>query len=237
MILCIETATDICSVALSQEYKTVALLEDRKGRSHATGLTPLIEKLMNSASVTFNDLSAIAVSKGPGSYTGLRIGVSVAKGLAFALKKPLIAVSTLDAMCGGFLENTPTSQTANSLFCPMIDARRMEVYNAIYDSTGKKVREIKADIIDETSFCDLLENHTITFFGDGSAKCREVISHENAIFHEDFLLSASFLARPAYEALTLRQFEDMAYFEPYYLKDFVATVSRKQDKVLKKQGK
>ena len=237
MILCIETATEICSVALNHEGNTIALMEGQKGRSHATGLTPLIEKLLNSASVSFNDLSAIAVSKGPGSYTGLRIGVSVAKGIAFALKKPLIGVGTLDAMCSGFLQNHDYSPTGDPYFCPMIDARRMEVFNAVYDKSGKMVREVSADIIDGESYSAFLNDHQVTFFGNGAGKCKEAIKNPHAVFIDDFNLSASFLAKLSYEALQQKRFEDLAYFEPYYLKDFIATVARKNILANKKEEK
>jgi len=237
MILCIETATEVCSVALTHEGNTIVLMEEQKGRSHATGLTPLIEKLLASASIGFNDLSAIAVSKGPGSYTGLRIGVSVAKGIAFATKKPLIAVGSLDAMCSGFLQNQKEPLYGDPYFCPMIDARRMEVFNAVYDRNGHKVREVSADIIDENSFSDILSEHTITFFGDGADKCKQVIKSRNAIFVDHFILSASFLAKPVCEAWQQKRFEDLAYFEPYYLKDFIATVAKNQVLTNKKTEK
>lgn len=237
MILCIETATEICSVALSHEGNTIALMEGQKGRSHATGLTPLIKKLLDSASVSFNDLSAIAVSKGPGSYTGLRIGVSVAKGIAFALKKPLIGIGTLDAMCSGFIQNYRHSLSGDPYLCPMIDARRMEVFNAVYDKSGRMVREVSADIIDGDSFRAFLNDHPVTFFGNGAGKCKEVINNPRAVFIDDFNLSASFLAKLSYEALQLNHFEDLAYFEPYYLKDFIATVARKNILANKKEEK
>jgi tRNA threonylcarbamoyladenosine biosynthesis protein TsaB len=236
MILCIETATGVCSVALCHNGKTIALKEDSEGRSHATRLTPLISEALASASVNVSSLDAIAVSKGPGSYTGLRIGVSVAKGIAYALKKPLIGISTLEAMCYGLLQRKEYAALKGDYLCPMIDARRMEVFNAVYDTNGNNIRNVSADIIDEDSFRDILKHHRVIFFGDGADKCSEVIKNNNAVFIKDFVTSASFLAKPSQDAMEQNRFEDVAYFEPYYLKEFIATVPKNQVLTNRKQG-
>ena len=237
MILCIETATEVCSVALCSNGIILSLQEEREGRSHASKLTPLIEDTFKHAGTEMRLLDAIAVSMGPGSYTGLRIGVSVAKGIAYALKKPLIAISTLKAMSEGFIAGYAAAYPENALFCPMIDARRMEVYNAVYNKKGDEVRGVSADVIDNSSFSDILERHPVVFFGDGAAKCRETIKSPKAFFHEGFSPSASFLAPLSEEAFRDEKFDDMAYFEPYYLKDFIATVPKNQVLVKKKEGK
>jgi tRNA threonylcarbamoyladenosine biosynthesis protein TsaB len=228
MILCIETATEVCSVAVCHNGIVLALEEEREGRSHASKLTPLIESALKNASAEISSLDALAISMGPGSYTGLRIGVSVAKGIAFGLKKPLIAIGTLNAMCHGFLEKHASSYPPDTLFCPMIDARRMEVFNAVFNNREEVIRGVEADIIDKDSFSNLLSQHPVVFFGDGAAKCKEVFTSPNAFFYDDFVPSASFLAQLSEKALKDEKFEDVAYFEPYYLKDFIATVSKKQ---------
>ena len=237
MILCIETATEVCSVAVCHNGIILALEEEREGRSHASKLTPLIDSALEKASVRISSVDAVAVSMGPGSYTGLRIGVSVAKGISYALKKPLIAIGTLDAMCHGFIQRQASSYPQDTLFCPMIDARRMEVFNAVYNNRGETVRGVEADIIDNTSFSNLLSEHPVVFFGDGAAKCKEVITSPNAFFHDDFVPSASFLALLSEKAMKDEKFEDIAYFEPYYLKDFIATVSKKQVLLKGKEGR
>jgi tRNA threonylcarbamoyladenosine biosynthesis protein TsaB len=237
MILCIETATEVCSVAVCHNGKILALEEEKEGRSHASKLTPLIESAFKKASAEMSTLDAVAVSMGPGSYTGLRIGVSVAKGISYALKKPLIAIGTLDAMCHGFIQNHASSYPKNALFCPMIDARRMEVFNAVYDYSENVVRKVEADIIDSDSFSNLLTEHPVIFFGDGAAKCKEVITSPNASFFENFVPSASFLAQLSDKALKDEKFEDVAYFEPYYLKDFIATVPKNQVLLKRKTGR
>jgi tRNA threonylcarbamoyladenosine biosynthesis protein TsaB len=237
MILCIETATEVCSAALCHDGKTISLVEDKEGRAHASKLTPLIKCALESASVAYDALDAVAVSMGPGSYTGLRIGVSVAKGISFALKIPLIGIGTLDAMYHGFLKNHASSYPSSALFCPMIDARRMEVFNAVYNFKGERIREVSADIIDQNSYNEFLSDYPVVFFGNGASKCSAVLKNPNAIFFNDFLLSASFLAELSEKALKDERFEDVAYFEPYYLKDFIATVPKNQLLSKRKEGK
>ncbi|MGB0881673.1 MAG: tRNA (adenosine(37)-N6)-threonylcarbamoyltransferase complex dimerization subunit type 1 TsaB [Vicingaceae bacterium] len=221
IILGIETSTKICSVAVSDGEKLLALKEEGGAYSHSEKLTVFIQEVLDKAKIDLASIDAVAVSKGPGSYTGLRIGVSVAKGLCYALNKPLIAVDTLQAMA----KNPALSA---DLFCPMIDARRMEVYTALYDSNNKAVVPISAKIIDENSFSDELAKHRIVFFGDGAEKCAAVLdTNSNAIFSEQGLPSAVFVNQIALEKFNQKQFEDVAYFEPYYLKDFVGTTPKK----------
>jgi tRNA threonylcarbamoyladenosine biosynthesis protein TsaB len=227
MILCIETATDICSAALCDAERVHGVAEAPPGKSHASSLTVLIGQLLEEYGLRVSALDAVAVSKGPGSYTGLRIGVSAAKGLAYAAGIPLIGINTLAAMCSGYTSSHPSDTAPETLLCPMIDARRMEVYNALFRRDGTVFRETAADIIDENSFRDILADYRVIFFGNGSQKCRETIRHPNALFEDGFSLSASYLHIPAVNALRNKHFEDVAYFEPYYLKEFIATVPGK----------
>jgi tRNA threonylcarbamoyladenosine biosynthesis protein TsaB len=221
-ILHIETATQICSVALSENDKIIASQSSDEKNAHSKVLTVFIEEILKESNLKPQNLDAIAVSMGPGSYTGLRIGVSTAKGLCYALDKPLIAISTLQAMAKGITEKAGNSFN-DALFCPMIDARRMEVYSALFDRGNKQVREILAEIIDENSFSGQLQNQQIYFAGDGAEKCKEVLAHNpNAHFIDSFSLSAEFMAGIAYEKFKAGTFEDVAYFEPFYLKDFIA---------------
>lgn len=223
LILGIETSTKICSVALSDGIRLLALKEEGGEYSHSEKLTVFIQKVLNDAGIKLNEIDAVAVSKGPGSYTGLRIGVSVAKGLCYALNIPLISVDTLQAMAFG-ISKTEKSE----LYCSMIDARRMEVYTALYDTNNKIVEQVSAKIIDENSFCEKLKDNKITFYGDGADKCKEVLSiNPNAIFSEEGLPSAQFVNQLAFEKLNNNELEDVAYFEPYYLKDFIATTPKK----------
>jgi tRNA threonylcarbamoyladenosine biosynthesis protein TsaB len=222
LILQIETATASCSVALAEEGRILATKELNERNIHAEVITVFIDEVVTQAGKTMAELDAIAVSSGPGSYTGLRIGVSTAKGLCYALDKPLIAVETLEAMANGFKNNHP-DLPADALLCPMIDARRMEVYTALFDANGARVTATSAEIIDENSFGDHLKNHQIFFFGDGASKCRDMLAHQsNAVIIDDFVNSASFLTNGASERFKGAQFQDVAYFEPFYLKDFIA---------------
>lgn len=229
MILCLETATDLCSVALCDSTGVIALKESQEQKSHAALLTVFIDDMLRENGLRAHDLEAIAVSKGPGSYTGLRIGVSVAKGVAYAASIPLIGIDTTLSMFWGLKLSRAKNQEAdiNTLFCPMLDARRMEAYYAIYDNKGNTVKSIAAEIINEDSFNSVSEAHNIIFFGNGAAKCKDVIKQPNAIFENDFSISASHLHIPAYQHFKTRDFVDVAYFEPFYLKDFITTKPRK----------
>ena len=216
IILNIETATTNCSVSLSKEGETFALKEDNsKQYSHAERLHVYIDTLLEQNNVKPTDLDAIAVSKGPGSYTGLRIGVSAAKGLCFALDKPLISISTLEALARQV-------KTEEGLIVPMLDARRMEVYSAVFDANYNTVRNIEAQILDEQSFATYLEKGKVHFIGNGVDKTKTLITHKNAVFIENKLPSANEMSFIAFNKYKKNDIEDVAYFEPYYLKDFVA---------------
>ena len=217
LFLLIETATKSCSVSLSSENKIIACKEEiNEQYSHAEKLTVFITELCKTQDFTIKDLDAVAVSKGPGSYTGLRIGVSTAKGLCYALDIPLISVSTLKAMACGMAQ-----KEKSDLYCPMIDARRMEVYNAFYNSTNKEIRGIQADIIEAYSYQKELDKKVL-FFGDGAEKCKQMIQHPNARFIDGFFPSSKDMLEIANEKFAEKDFEDVVYFEPFYLKDFVA---------------
>jgi len=223
VILQIETATASCSVALTDQERILFTKEINERNIHAEVITLFIEELIGKAGIKYNDLDAIAVSCGPGSYTGLRIGVSTAKGLCFALDKPLIAVDTLAAMANGAMKRYTGQLQSETLLCPMIDARRMEVYTAVYRHDNSVIKPVSAEIIDENSFAEILRDNKALFFGDGAEKCRRVLSQSpNALFLEGFTNSASDLAQLAFEKFSAGIFEDVAYFEPFYLKDFIA---------------
>jgi tRNA threonylcarbamoyladenosine biosynthesis protein TsaB len=224
-ILQIETATQACSAAISTDGVTVAVKELIAQNIHAGSLTLFIDEVMKAAGVEYKQLDAIAVSKGPGSYTGLRIGVSTAKGLCFALDKPLLAVDTLKMMADGFLQSNPGY---SGYVCPMIDARRLEVFTALFDAEGKMVLPVTAKIIDADSFTEQLQAAPVTFIGDGAAKCQGIIDSPNASFSATNFNSASNMSRIAQELFLAQQFEDVAYFEPFYLKDFVLTTPKKK---------
>ena len=228
-ILHIETSTQVCSVAVSINGSVAAIKESADKNSHAELITLFSEKVLKEAGISLPKLDAIAVSKGPGSYTGLRIGVSTAKGFCYALDKPLIAISTLKAMAYGMVRYVEQSgySKENHLFCPMIDARRMEVYTAIFDSGLNTILEISAEIIDASSFSGLLETNPILFAGDGAPKCKELFSsNKNAYFLDGFGPSAAFIAGLAETKFKAGQFENLAYFEPFYLKDFVSGIPK-----------
>jgi tRNA threonylcarbamoyladenosine biosynthesis protein TsaB len=223
LILQIETATASCSVALARDGEVVGVKQINERNMHAGVITLFIDELIAAAGVGYNDLDAIAVSSGPGSYTGLRIGVSTAKGLCFALDKPLIAIETLEAMAYGILSSEGYNQETDTLLCPMIDARRMEVFTTVFNAKGERIKPTSADVIDENSFSDLLKNSKMLFFGDGAEKCRAALSgNANALFSIPFINSATGLTQKAFEKFNNKEFEDVAYFEPYYLKDFIA---------------
>ncbi len=225
VILNIETATQVCSVALAVEGEVLQIRESREKNSHSTTVTLFIEEVMKSAGLPFSRLDAVAVSMGPGSYTGLRIGVSTAKGICYALDKPLIAINTLQSMAAGMLPAMAPS--LDVLYCPMIDARRMEVYNALYDIGLNTIRETQAEIIDESSFRIELEKHRIVFAGDGAEKCRPLLgNHPNAVFPDGFHPSSAFMTSLAEKKFREKEFENVAYFEPFYLKDFIPGIAK-----------
>ncbi|MGD0342669.1 MAG: tRNA (adenosine(37)-N6)-threonylcarbamoyltransferase complex dimerization subunit type 1 TsaB [Bacteroidales bacterium] len=225
MILCLETATNICSVALCDNNGVVALKESAEGKSHASQLTVFISSLLKEAGIKPDNLEAVAVSKGPGSYTGLRIGVSTAKGIAYAASIPLIGVATTLSMFHGFkpFAENKYGVSSSDFFTPALDARRMEIYYCVLDSSGKEIKGISAEIINKDTFNNFASSSRIFLFGDGASKCREVLKGDNIIIDDDFRTSASFMLKPAYEALAKKRFEDVAYFEPFYLKDFLTT--------------
>lgn len=224
LILQLETSTTSCSVALAQDGKVLSYKTINQLNIHAEMITVFIDEVFADNHLKFNELDAVAVSAGPGSYTGLRIGVSTAKGLCFSLDKPLISVETLLDMAAGYLARFQESTEENFLLCPMIDARRMEVYTALFDPNLKQVEQTTAKIIDSESFKTILDQHKIIFFGDGAAKCAAILSkHPNAVFIDNFFNEATDMTILAAEKFSLKQFEDVAYFEPFYLKDFIGT--------------
>jgi len=218
LILSIETATTNCSVSLSKDGETLLLKEDYSSNySHAERLHVFIEETLREAKIERTQLDAIAVSKGPGSYTGLRIGVSAAKGLCYALDIPLISISTLEA-----LAHQVKDVTQGGIVLPMLDARRMEVYSAVFSNSFKLLRPIEAQILDENSFKDYLDIDKVYFIGNGVEKTKTLITNKNAVFIEGKLPSANEMSALAYAKYKKNDIEDVAYFEPYYLKDFVA---------------
>ncbi len=225
MILCLETSTAVCSVALVENGKVIALRESLDGQNHAEKITVFIDEVMKEANVSYRDLDAVATSMGPGSYTGLRIGVSTAKGLCYAMEKPLIAIDTLAAMAYGFKDaETQRRRDAEStdILCPMIDARRMEVYSAFFNEKLERVSETKAIIIDENSFMEMKQNSHLYLFGDGADKLASLFENDdNITVVEKFHCSASYMAELADRAFKNKDFVDTAYFEPFYLKNFV----------------
>lgn len=216
-ILCLETATEVCSVALSADGECLVCREDTDGHSHAEKIMALTDACLKEAGLLPRDLDAVCISSGPGSYTGLRIGTSTAKGLAYALHKPLIAVPSLEAIACGARQALPDAD----VYCPMIDARRMEVYCALYDAAGEQLQECSNLIVDASSFADTCSTQRMVFCGNGAPKCREVLTHANCLF-SGTLSSARWLIPSAFSRYGKQQFEDVAYFEPFYLKEFVA---------------
>ena len=215
-ILNIETATTNCSVSLSNGGETLVLKEDYNSNfSHAESLHLFIEEVISSANLKPSQIDAVAVSMGPGSYTGLRIGVSSAKGLCFSLDKPLISVSTLESL-------SLQVSIEKGFIVPMLDARRMEIYSAIFDSNHLQIRDIQAQILDENSFLDYLEKDKVYFIGNGVEKTKSIIKHKNAVFIENKLPSAKEMGLIAFNKYANNDFENVAYFEPFYLKDFIS---------------
>lgn len=224
-ILLIETATQVCSVGVCTPEGLVAIKESRDQKSHAEWITTFIHDVLKEAWLPFEKIDAVAVSKGPGSYTGLRIGVSTAKGICYALDKPLIAIDTLEALAYG-MKNQLQQLEAHTLFCPMIDARRMEVYAALFDYELASVKQTHALVVKEDSFQDFWIENTIYFAGDGAPKCKTMFQQQpNAKFIE-LECSVRQMVSLAQKAFEQSNFENLAYFEPFYLKDFIAGIPR-----------
>ena len=223
MILCLETATPVCSVALNDGCCTIALRESEGQNAHSEKITNFIREVIETAKIDYKQLDAVAVSKGPGSYTGLRIGVSTAKGICYAADLPLMAIDTLEAMAYGMKEKLGSQLSENDLLVPMIDARRMEVYTAIFDTHLNKIKDTAALVIDEHSFEDLSKDHRLWLFGDGAPKLGKLFeSQANISIIDGFKPSAAYMRPLTDRALLNKDFVDVAYFEPFYLKDFIA---------------
>ena len=217
-ILNIDTATDIAYISISKEGEILGDISNANQKDHGSFLQPAIEALLQKTSITLTQLDAVAVAAGPGSYTGLRVGMASAKGLCYALNKPLITISTLEIL--SFAAITIAEATAtNALFCPMIDARRMEVFTAIYDENLRIIKEPSAMVLDENSFANGLLNNTIIFFGNGSTKWKNICTHPNALFLPDLNNSLA-MSKLAYTKFCNSDFADLAYVEPFYLKEF-----------------
>jgi tRNA threonylcarbamoyladenosine biosynthesis protein TsaB len=227
-LILIETSTALCSAALAEDGVITSYRESSAPKAHASLTAVFIQEMLEEKGLTIADCDAVCVSKGPGSYTGLRVGVSTAKGLCFGSGRPLIAISTLDILVA-------QAQIPDNLkyIVPMVDARRMEVYAAVYEIAGqagndvRQITETAPAIIDENSYSDILEKGKVLFIGDGAGKCADVIKHPNATFVQCWP-KASAMLEPAMKAYKEKRFEDVAYFEPFYLKEFVATVSKKK---------
>lgn len=224
-ILHIETSTAVCSVAVSEEGQTIFVKEDLKGPSHAVSLGVFVDEALSLIDSHAIPLDAVAVSCGPGSYTGLRIGVSMAKGVCYGRNVPLIGIPTLEVLCVPILLYHDLPEDA--YLCPMIDARRMEVYAAVYDRSLNVKREISAEIVDDHSFLDVLSEHPVYFFGNGADKCRQHITHPHAHFIDDIHPLAKMMFPLAEKAVANGDYKDVAYFEPFYLKEFVASLPKK----------
>ena len=223
MILCLETSTSVCSVALNESCCTLALRESEKQNAHSEKITTFIKEVMETAGISYSQLDAIAVSKGPGSYTGLRIGVSTAKGICYAADLPMMAIDTLEAMAYGMKDKLGSQIAENDLLIPMIDARRMEVYSAVFDANLNRIQDTAALVIDENAFDDLKKDHRLWLFGDGAPKLKTVFADQpNISIVEGFKPSAAYMRPLAERALLNKDFVNVAYFEPFYLKDFIA---------------
>ena len=228
-IILIETSTALCSVALAEDGAVTAYRESSAPKAHASLTAVFIQDLLSERELTLADCDAVCVSMGPGSYTGLRVGVSTAKGLCFGSGKPLLAVGTLDTLVAQAADVIPSEGEESPgyrFIIPMVDARRMEVYTAVFEN-GRQLTETAPAIIDENSFAEYLEQGPCLFIGDGAGKCADVIKHPNATFCQCWPKASSMLA-PALAAYRAGDFKDVAYFEPFYLKEFVATVSKKK---------
>ncbi|MDD2563660.1 MAG: tRNA (adenosine(37)-N6)-threonylcarbamoyltransferase complex dimerization subunit type 1 TsaB [Salinivirgaceae bacterium] len=223
-ILCIETATTVCSVALFGDKKLITLLETEQENAHSKTLTVFMETILKENNLKPKEINYIAVSNGPGSYTGLRIGVSAAKGFCFGTMAPLILIPTTEIIAQSCIEQVAIKE--NDAICPMIDARRMEVYHAIYNSKNELQNHIEPHIITEDSYADLLAENTIHFCGNGAFKLKNKITHPNAKIHTDIQLTAKFMVIPALKRIKIKEFANLAYDEPLYLKEFQAKQSK-----------
>ena len=230
LILCIETGTDICSVGIARDGELVSLRESAEGRDHAKYVGVFVDELLRETDIAPDELDAVAVGMGPGSYTGLRIGVSFAKGLCYGQQIPLIAVGSLEALTEVAIEDNEAGildveNWDDAVLCPMVDARRMEVYTQLFDAAGNPLSEVSAEVVDENTFADIRRDKQLVIFGNGASKCCEVMSDATYI---EVAPSARGLARKAEQKLSAGQVEDIAYFEPFYLKDFVVIPSKKK---------
>ncbi len=239
-IILIETSTALCSTALAEDGKIVSYLESGTPRSQASLTAPFVKQMLDARGLAVRDCDAVCVSKGPGSYTGLRVGVSTAKGLCFGAGIPLLAVGTLDTLVYQAAGEGLLPEGCRYVV-PMVDARRMEVYTAVFTPDGRQLSETRPQVIESlsqplagtsgfpagASFADLLAEGPVLFIGDGAGKCSEVLAHPDAHFAQ-CCPKASAMLRPAFEAFEAGRFEDTAYFEPFYLKDFIATVPRRK---------
>lgn len=223
-ILTLETATKVCSVSIFENNELIDCIEEHGSYSHAENLAQFVDQLLSRNHIAYSQLDALAISKGPGSYTGLRIGVAFAKGLCFAQNIPLIAINSLESLAWGAIQEIKQKEF---LVCSMIDARRMEVYAAIYNQDLKPIRKIGADVVNEQTYMTFLDNNLVYFIGDGAEKCKNQIKHDNARFEKMIHLSSKYLGEMAYKKFLFKNFEDLAYFEPLYLKEFLVIKSKK----------
>lgn len=233
LILCMEAGTDVGSVALARDGKLLSLRENTTGRQHAQNLAMYVQEVLREHEVDPSELTAVAIGRGPGSYTGLRICTSLAKGLCYGADIPLIAVNSLEALTRVALEEFEAGildcdTLEDTTLMPMIDARRMEVYCQPFDIAARSLAPVEAHILTPESFLNIRSAGRLMLFGDGAAKCAEIFGDDPQVFIEEVVPSARGLVKPAFEALEKGQFEDIAYFEPFYLKDFVVTKSLKK---------
>ncbi len=221
-ILYIETATDVCSVALSRGAEVIGLKEEAGGNNHAKHLLPFVDEVLKQGGCTVSDLNGVAVSVGPGSYTGLRIGVSTAKGIAYTAGIPVMAVGTLESIAQGARESWTDASAEPLQIVPMLDARRMEVFTTRYSFDMQSLEEVSAKIVDENTFAELLSEHKMLFCGNGMPKCREILSANSNAFFTEVPVSAKNMLPAALRKWQNSDFENVAYFEPFYLKEYVA---------------